>query len=479
MTVEIDEFCAFESKHSTFDIRIDDVAIWERIRFNIYREINEQSIGGQAHTTIALDTDNYITGAKLWLRNLFYRNPFLSGEHDFLFVGHQRRKREPDSYWWDIYCDPIHEECSLDSVHFEKPYLLEHLTPARTDSLRYLELIEYGGTIQRKLGLHRVTLTEEEERRLKNLERAIEQQFKIKINLVDRVVRLLRNRRCRLWLYRRLLDRVDPEVVVIVVSYGKETFIEACQSKDIPVVELQHGVIHPGHLGYSYPEDRTKETFPDYLLTWGDFWAEGVELPIPEKHVIPVGYPYLEQRYDQYTDVESKDQIIFISQGTIGEELSRFALEVEKHPDFNHDIIYKLHPGEYDRWKDEYPWLTGADFEIVDSSEPPLYELFADSTVQVGVGSTAVYEGLVFDLDTYVYDCAGASILSPLIGEGAAEMVSSVDEFMSSLENGKSSFDKARYFAPNATENICRELRTLSRQGEKYGYERKSKSFYS
>jgi hypothetical protein len=458
------KFKKLELEFSLFDTRIDNVAIWERLRFGIYRDIQQANGQNQAHTSIALDSDDYLEGAKSWFKNIFYRNPFLTSKQDILFIGHPRRKQEPDGYWWDIYCDPIHEKCTLESVHFEKPYLLDHRTPAKTESLRYLELIEYGGTIQRKLGLHNIALPADARNRLEEIERTIEQRFDTEVNLTTRIVRELRNRRCRLWLYKRLLDRVRPELAVVVVSYGKETFIEACQSKGIPVVELQHGVIHSDHLGYSYSGSRTKEMFPDYLFTWGEFWGDRVEFPIPDERVIPVGYPYLEQRRNQYTDVASKDQILFISQGTIGEQLSKFAIEVDQHPDIDYNVVYKLHPGEYDRWREEYPWLVNADFEAIDGSEPPLYQLFAESSVQVGVGSTAVYEGLAFDLETYIYRCPGSEVLQPLVAENSAEIVSSVEELAGKLGTGAGRFDRDRYLAPDATEQVCAvldDLRTI------------------
>jgi len=454
----ISEFRRFELEFNLFEIRIDNVAIWERLRFGIYRDIQQENEQGQAHTSITLDSDDHLKGAKLWFKNIFYRNPFLTNKSGILFIGHPRRKQEPDGYWWDIYCDPIHEECTLESVHFEKPYLLDHRTPAKTESLRYLELIEYSGTIQRKLGLHNITLPADARNRLEEIERTIEQRFDTEVDLITRVIRELRNRRCRLWLYERLLDRVRPELAVVVISYGKETFIEACQSKGIPVVELQHGVIHSDHLGYSYPGNRTKETFPDYLLTWGEFWGEGIEFPIPDEKVIPVGYPYLEQRRGQYTNIESKDQILFISQGTIGEQLSKFAIKVDQHPEINYDVVYKLHPGEYDRWREEYPWLVDTDFEVIDGAEPPLYQLFAESSVQVGVGSTAIYEGLAFDLEAYVYDCSGSKVLQPLVAENSAEIVSSVEELASGLGTDIKKVNCDYYFAPDATDRMCNAL---------------------
>jgi hypothetical protein len=271
----------------------------------------------------------------------------------------------------------------------------------------------------------------------------------------------LYDRRTTLPLYRRLIDRVDPELVVVIVSYGRETFIEACKQQGVPVAELQHGVIYDHHFGYSFSGTRTKETFPDYLLTFGEFWTDAAAYPIPEERVIPVGYPYLEQSVDKYDDVEPRDQLLFISQGTIGERLSKFAMEVEQYPEIDYNIVYKLHPGEYNRWKTEYPWLTNTDITVIDSSEPPLYELFAESSVQVGVGSTAVYEGLSFGLETYVFDCEGATVLQPLVDEGSAKLISTTDELANSLGHREFKFDTEYYFESRATQTMCKVLSQL------------------
>jgi hypothetical protein len=262
-------------------------------------------------------------------------------------------------------------------------------------------------------------------------------------------------------LYRRFLERVNPEVVVLIVGYSKETLIEVCKEKNITVVELQHGIIYSGHFGYSYSGDRTKDMFPDYLLTWGEFWSKDVEFPIPDDYVIPVGYPYLEKSRKEYNNAVRREQILFISQGTIGEQLSKFALEVEQHPNIDYNVIYKLHPGEYDRWRKEYPWLINTNIRVIDNSGPSLYNLFDESRAQVGVGSSAIYEGLAFELETYVYDCPGSEALQPLIDDGSAKLISSSDELVPLLGENTTQFDREYYFRSNATEVICETLKHL------------------
>jgi hypothetical protein len=173
----------------------------------------------------------------------------------------------------------------------------------------------------------------------------------------------------------------------------------------IPVIELQHGTIHKYHFAYSFPGSRrTKRTFPDYLFTFGDFWKKCVEFPIKKDCIFSVGYPFLEKEAAKYFEVIKKNQILFISQGSSGKELSKFAVDVTNYSDLNYNVVYKLHPGEYHRWKREYPWLYKErdKIKIVEESIP-LYRLMAESKTQVGVSSTAIYEGLYFGLNTYIY----------------------------------------------------------------------------
>lgn len=462
MGFEKRQFESFEQELNLFSVQSNQTPIWERIRFSVFREIIRKRGRGQAHSHSGDGVTDYLRGFTLWLKNAIHRNPYFSENHDFIFFGHQRRKLEEDEYWWDLYCDPIHEQSELDYVHMEKPILLSHRSPARTENLRYLDLIDYGGTLQRKLGLRSPSIPNEVVSQLENAETEIQRRFDVDIDLVAEARKALHVRNTTLPLYERLLDRVDPEVVVLVVSYGDETLIEACKRKEIPVVELQHGVIYDHHFGYSYPEDETKTTFPDYLLTFGEFWNENARFPIPDDRVIPVGYPYLEQRLDKYDDVEPAEQLLFISQGTIGRELSQFALKVHEDDRIEDEVVYKLHPGEYDRWEDEYPWLAKSDMRVIDESEPPLYRLFAESSAQIGVGSTAVYEGLCFDLETFVFEADGADVLQPLVEDGAASMIESVDELAGKLgASAANQFEREWFFKSDSVANILEELERI------------------
>jgi hypothetical protein len=289
-------------------------------------------------------------------------------------------------------------------------------------------------------------------------------RFGVSFGINEVVSRILANRKAKLPLLHFLLKRIRPKVAVLVTSYGKEDFIEACKSLGIPVIELQHGVIGRFHLAYSFEgKRRSKRMFPDYLLVFGDYWAHCAEYTIDSNHVISVGFPHFEREKNMCIGTEKKDQILFLSQAVGGETLSKFAVDLSKAPGFDYGIVYKLHPRECDGWQGRYPWLLDSCIEVIDTQESVLYKLFAESMAQVGLYSTALYEGLGFGLDTFLVDAGGAEYFNLLIENGMVLKVSSVHELLNHLKKEKSStpFDTEYFFKANALTNISAVLQEL------------------
>lgn len=468
MRFDYERFLEFEREYDLFDLEAEGIPLWERIRVPIEAQIRRQNGEGTAQDTPDEGLRSYARGLWLATRNLVRKNPFFADRSDIVFLGHPRRKQLRDGKWWDLYVDPLHEGFDESHLHLEFAYQLDHRTPVPTERLRYLDTLKYGGEVLRYLGLRQPSLPRPVATAFAEASTAVVERFDATVDLEARALEELHKRATRLEPYKFLLKRLDPSLLVLTVSYDNELIIEACHDLGIPVAELQHGIIHDQHVGYDFPGERTKRQFPDYLLTFGTFWNDIAAYPLPDDRIVPVGYPYLDQTRSEYRSVETKQQVLFISQGTIGTELSKVAVELASHPEVEFDVVYKLHPGEYDRWKQEYPWLRGSDVDIVASSEPPLYRLFAESAAQVGVYSTALYEGLAFDLETYIYSLPGAKALDPLVESGSATRVSSVDAIVRQLGTGPKSFDREHYFAPDASERAISTIESLASNGTPY-----------
>jgi len=182
---------------------------------------------------------------------------------------------------------------------------------------------------------------------------------------------------------------------------------------------------------------------------------------------LSTGYPFLEEEIKKYEGIQKKKQILFISQGTIGEMISKFAYELSQVKELNeYQIVFKLHPRDCVGWQDRYPWLLDTKIDVIDNAETSLYRLLAESTIQIGVYSTAIIEGLAFELETYLIDYPGIEILEPLIESGTAKKVKNVDEVTLHIldQSGSKKFDRQRYFKSNAVPNIIKILKAMLKQ---------------
>ena len=288
-----------------------------------------------------------------------------------------------------------------------------------------------------------------------NVKRELEEAFDLDINLEWVFTIHILNFTYDYRKYTELFKKRKPKMIFVVVAYENQAIVAAAKDLGITVVELQHGTITDYHMGYSYPE-KTRlngeiKYFPDKILTFGDYWINEDTCPISHENIIPIGFPYFEAQSKDFINIPANDnQILFISQGVIGKYLSKLAYEIAgKLKDYR--IIYKLHPGEYATWKQNYPELLEAskndNFEVIDNSEIPLYKLFAQSGYQVGAFSTAIYEGLMFNCKTFILDVPGVEYLSDLINRNYVFKITDASDLIDNLEKFKpKDYDKNFFF---------------------------------
>ncbi|MBR8734766.1 hypothetical protein IX329_002381 [Fusobacterium necrophorum] len=189
--------------------------------------------------------------------------------------------------------------------------------------------------------------------------------------------------------------------IYIVCAYGKEGIIAAAKDLNIKVVELQHGAITKYHLAYHYPVNQEIPYFPDYFYSFGKYWEEIVSFPKGIK-IKTCGFPYLEKQLMKYKNMlKKKDQILFISQGHIGEKLLYKAIEFALQ-NKNKNIVYRLHPGELRYSLKNYINIlqnyTLNNF-ILEECKQDLYKLMKESEYIFAVSSTAIYEALALKKD--------------------------------------------------------------------------------
>ena len=498
MTFTVKEICQeiwnLEEKYELNHKEIQGCYPWQLIRMYLYYEITRKTNVFESAQQSSLSLFDKINSFLPFLKNSILSNPLSGSENvDVLIFDHPRKVIFEDEYQ-DIYSYFLKDTLNQYGKSFEtieSPYLNQHFRNnenIKENHVRFNDRILLGSFIHKTRNRGKLPFTDDEKQLINKVKEELEAAFKIEIDLFRIMEDHILNFQYDYAKYIELLKAKNPKVVFLVVAYENKALVAACKKMNIEIIELQHGTISPYHLGYSYPENTMKldgeikeiEYFPDKILSFGDYWKNACPFPIDGENIISMGFPYFEENSKTYMKIaeeKQKDkQILFISQGVIGKYLSKLAYETASNIKENNEnnennnsqkykFIYKLHPGEYGTWKENYDYLTKAvnefdNFTVINKSEPPLYELFAKSHYQIGAFSTAIYEGLAFNCKTLIIDVPGVEYLDDLINKDIVKKVKSSEELINYINNENISiqeYDKD-YFFKNFDETIFKKI---------------------
>ena len=501
MTFTVKEICQkiwnLEEKYELNHKEIQGCYPWQLIRMYLYYEITRKTNVFESAQQSSLSLFDKINSFLPFLKNSISSNPLSGSENvDVLIFDHPRKVIFEDEYQ-DIYSYFLKDTLNQYGKSFEtieSPYLNQHFrnkNNIKENHVRFNDRILLGSFIHKSRNRGKLPFTEEENQLINAVKEELEAAFKIEIDLFRIMEDHILNFQYDYKKYIELLQKKNPKLVFLVVAYENKALVAACKKMNIEIIELQHGTISPYHLGYSYPENTRKfnneikeiEYFPDKILSFGDYWKNACPFPIDSENIISMGFPYFEENSKIYMKIaEDKNseeennektdyqQALFISQGVIGKYLSELAYETASNINENNDsqnfkFIYKLHPGEYGTWRENYDYLTKAvdefeNFTVIDKSKPPLYELFAKSHYQIGAFSTAIYEGLAFNCKTFIIDVPGVEYLDDLIDKDIVKKVKNSEELINYINNENISiqeYDKD-YFFKNFDETIFKNI---------------------
>jgi hypothetical protein len=226
-------------------------------------------------------------------------------------------------------------------------------------------------------------------------------EFPIEPDLAERAIRTTVARAQRapriVAEFGRVLDRVNPAIVVMEgAAYGDRSGqIAEAKRRGIVVAELQHGWIGAAHAAYNFGaaarDSRLLTALPDVLLTFGEFWGEGISVPFG---TVPVGKPHLESAQAGTVPVLKREKRVLIASNVSHpEETAAFVLQVRDSLPAGWRVAFRPHPQERTDVAGRYPSLLNADGVEIDD-EPDVYVSFGRSRVVISGPSTVLYEAL-------------------------------------------------------------------------------------
>lgn len=411
-----EHFLRYEFENNLFDIEYDGIKIWETLRSYLYIDIemyynNLQPLFPKNKKKIIKKISLNII--KNSIKIFFVKN------QDMLFLNNPRRVKQDDLKYYCIYTDLLIDELKKDysCLTFEDPFWalspssnVSHFEPVKTQNICYLDSMEYIFKTKKFFykffckgkyrKLHRMVI---------DIEHKIENEFNCDLKNItmfaeDKLLYVILMKS----LYEKFIRHINPKCIFEFydVFPSKILINKIAKENAIPIVEIQHGIVtkkNPIFLKYK-DCNRKYDCVPDYVLSFGEKLLCKNNMPISVKNIFYVGNSFLNYKKNQYRNVNKiKKSILFISQSNLGEKISQFASELAdllKNND-EYQIIYKMHPYEIGK---NYDCLNKKNIIIVNNREKDLYYYQSISIAQVGIYSTGLYEGLYFDLPTFIID---------------------------------------------------------------------------
>ena len=483
-TEMIKQIIQIERKHEMHSKSVLEVNYWIFLRRWIIVDLKSEK-----HHQSNTDIKGKVSGAgKLkigleLLRNSYFRHYKAPKETRAMIFSHPRRVFRDGVY--ECTYTSLLAEAFPGSLMLERPDPYQHLSPIPEKHIIYVDRSIVESNISYKWN----TLFCKKKKRQAIAEilnqigpviEEINETFHVSLSkqhYADSVYRHVILYRSKRRYYEKLVRKYKPKVIMEVVSYLPECLIlsELGKKYKIPTVELQHGIIDETHPAYHFGPDIKLPQLPDYIFVFSDYWKELVPSPFTDKQIKVTGYPYFERDVRKYKERMEKEResgqeeirICFISQWTIGAALSKLALELEdklRETGKSYKIFYKLHPGEFKDWKEKYPRLAESSIEVVGQGDMSLYEMFAGCQIQIGVASTAIFEGLGFGLKTLIYRISDAEMFQQVCDKGYASYINGVEDILKEMQLDHSKKQEQSFWKMNSLETMKEELETIIRE---------------
>ena len=469
-------FLEIENKYGLIHDEIDGFAYWTYFRCDLKWELEQlEASCDEIYVYPKRSAWQHLKTRVESLKSAVLFGHLPRGRHDVLIFNHERRVWMEDHYEC-IYTDQI-AQLYPDSVVLERPYFQQHYRPVKTGNLVYTDYLEIKVALAIYLHrlLHKQKIERLKERMRERIRKPLEELCSIYCitynadSILEKMVCGYIEYQVKRKSFGKVMDRVRPKVILEVVGYDLDCMVinELAYNRQIPTIELQHGTTGPEHIPYNYYPGTKVPQAPQYFFAFSRFWIDAARHPMPKASQIEVGFPYLDRRMVEVRKTVKRSiprQIIFISQYPIGKELSSIAVALNKIMDTEkYQIVYKLHPEEYEGWRSRYLELAESDIKVYDTNHCDLYGLLAASTYQVGAYcSTSTFEGLAFNLKTYILRNGALAELKLLCEKHLAHFFDTAEElYQLILDDAEMPESQICFWKENALENIRREISAI------------------
>jgi hypothetical protein len=207
-------------------------------------------------------------------------------------------------------------------------------------------------------------------------------------------------------LARRWIASARPRAIFVINAYHFHTpFLLAARRANVPVIELQHGIIHESHPGYVH--EQAPEFLPDHLVVFGQHFGELLdrESPCWQGRWSVGGHPWLSRMVQRGAGDQARDAVVLFSQNDppVLETLRQWIKPLRQALPAELRIVIKPHPREHDPAR-HYGSVLEPGVELA-SHRDDSYALLNRCVVAATLYSTVAVEALAYPCRSAVIRC--------------------------------------------------------------------------
>lgn len=410
----VTDFLEFEKDNNLFDWTVCDIKMWGFVRHMYYTALKTAKTGLDIPLQSKSKKRSYIAFIKSLKYVFGHKYPHKT---DILFMSHPRRIKQPDGKYYCIYTDYLNNIVSnkYSTTFIEEPYWHEyigikdaHYSPIPAESVLYTDREELLYFIKKSIFkcIHPKKF-KHIKTELMHISNLFENRFEMELGSFNELlfdwmlypILMMRT-------YDKVLNRISPKIIIAFYSPSpfRNTMVYLANSKNIPVVEMQHGVYGTENIFYKFAMPLKYSPLPDYIFTLGKrlFDTRFFVFSDVDNHVIPTGSLCLNKKLEMTKyDKGNTKNILIISQGNLNKEFRKFTKEladlIKDEKDWN--ILYKKHPYETSA---DYKDLKHSKITVIENNDHDIFYYMTLSCCQIGAYSTAIYEGVALGLPTFI-----------------------------------------------------------------------------
>lgn len=369
----MNRFHKFEEKYDLFDDLVDNVSWWDVVRYDVYSLLAEISLGRQAvHSSPKKRRWHSMIGAVLrrLLRWQLYNELKRESGHTLIF---RAPRAFVDGKRVDIITDPISKFVPGKVTRIDTVPRRFHV-PTDSKSLFFnIDRMNVSKLIENFL-----------------LEFNIDPSCNV--DFLNLIKRSLAKFNAEFYGYNKIINLSKPKLILLFQNGIEKSLFASANLNQVPVVEVQHGLIGYTHPAYSYSRllkyDK-QTTFPTAFLAFSEHWITSCYYPV--EHRIPVGNDSYSLK--KVSEFPEGNALMFISADVYHDALVDWVFALSKLiPD--RLILYKLHPNQLKMFPEiEKKFKRLSNVRVI-SSKTPISQLLNEVSHVIAVCSTVIYEAL-------------------------------------------------------------------------------------